>query len=143
MGCHLLSEEALLNPAVSQRKPRTSLLPLLVVLFVISYTLMVMLAIEQNSTITSQRWLIKQLLVDSTELSAMKGKAIQKHNADVQAEAQAQDRSKHQTQTPSTQAPTQESARTDNREKVRSGHPQHPPKPAADAADVRRALLAI
>jgi hypothetical protein len=139
----LLSQEALPNPTVSQNKSQTSLLPLLVVLFVISYTLMVLLAIEQNSTITSQRWLIKQLLVDSTELSAMKGKAIQKHNAEAQAEAQAQQRSKNQSQTPSTQAPTQESARTENREKVRSGHPQHPPKPASDAADVRRALIAI
>jgi hypothetical protein len=139
----LLSQEALLNPTVSQTKTRTTLLPLLVVLFVISYTLMVMLAIEQNSTITSQRWLIKQLLVDSTELSAMKGKAVQKHNAEVHTEAQAQERAKRPSQTPSAQAPAQESAKNDSRGKLRSEHPRHPPKPASDGADVRRALIAI
>ena len=112
------------------------------VLFVISYTLMVVLVIEQNSTITSQSWLIKQLLVDSKELSAMKGKAIQKQHADAQVQAQPQARSKNQSQTPSTQAPAQESARTEQG-KLRSVHPQHPPKPASDAADVRRALIAI
>jgi hypothetical protein len=139
----LLSQEALLDPTVSQNKSKTSLLPVLVVLFVISYTLLVVLVIEQNSTITSQSWLIKQLLVDSTELSAMKGKAKQKQHVDAQAQVEPQVRSKNQYQTPGTQAPAQESARTNNGEKLRSVRPQHPPKPASDAADVRRALIAI
>lgn len=47
-------------------------LPLLTVLFLISYGLMTMLIVEQGATIESQRALIKELFRDSTELSAAK-----------------------------------------------------------------------
>ena len=54
-------------------------LPLLTVLFLISYGLMVMLIVEQGNTIESQRLLIKQLFSDSAELSAMKGQQALQH----------------------------------------------------------------
>jgi hypothetical protein len=54
-----------------------SLLPLLVLLFVISYAMLTYLVVQQNATISSQRTLIHQLLGDSLELSAMKVKAMQ------------------------------------------------------------------
>ena len=57
------------------------MLPLLTALFLISYGLMTLLIVEQGSTIQSQRTLIQQLLGDSTELSALKGKAIQQAQA--------------------------------------------------------------
>jgi cytoskeletal protein RodZ len=135
----LLSQEALPNPAVCQNKSKSSLLPLLIVLFVVSYGLMVMLVIEQSNTITNQRWLIRQLFADSSELSSMKAKSIQKQNA----EAQAQTRSKAQSQAPSIQAQSEERASNEKAEKPRRVHPQHPPKPAADTMDARRALIAI
>jgi hypothetical protein len=111
-----------------------------VVLFVISYTLMVMLVIEQNSTITNQRWLIRQLFADSSELTAMKGKANQKRQAEAQAQAQGHPKTES-APAPSTQVPSQQSARTNSSEK--SMHRQLPPKPAADATDERRKLVAI
>lgn len=141
MGCHLLSQEAISSPTVSRSKSRASLLPLLVALFIISYSLMVLLVVEQNSTITNQRWLIKQLFADSSELSAMKAKAIQKRNSEPEAQSQASPKTK--AQAPSAQVPAQESARTQESSKPRRTHPEHPPKPASDAADVRRALVAI
>ena len=57
-------------------KKKRSLLPLLTVLFVISYGLMTMLIVEQGSVIQSQRNLIKVLGRDSTELWSARGKAI-------------------------------------------------------------------
>src|SRR5581483_6297308 len=59
---------------------RRSLLPLLTVLFIISYGLMTMLIVEQGNTIQSQRYLIQQLFSDSVELSSMKGKAAWEKN---------------------------------------------------------------
>jgi len=70
-------------------KRKHSLLPVLIVLFLISYGLMCLLAVEQDRTISSQRWMIRSLLGDSTELSNLKGKLIQKKYADAQAQAKA------------------------------------------------------
>lgn len=108
----------------------------------ISYGLMVMLVIEQSTTITNQRWLIRQLFADSSELSSMKAKAVQKQNAD----GQAQSRGKTQSQAPSIQAQSEERAGNGKRENPRRMQPQrheHPAKPASDTMDARRALIAI
>jgi len=143
----LLSENAVVNPPATPRKTKRSLLPILTVLFVVSYSLMVMLVVEQGSTITSQSWLIKQLFVDSTELTALKGKAVQKHNAELQAKSQAstqaQDQTKTKSQAPSPQVPAQNSVKERPAGQVRRTAPQHPPKPASDAMDARRALYSI
>jgi hypothetical protein len=100
---------------------------------------MVLLVVEQNSTITNQRWLIKQLFSDSSELTAMKAKAIQKRNSEPASQASP----KAKAQTPSTQVPSEESARTEESVKPRRVHPGHPPKPASDVSDARRALITI
>jgi len=135
-----------LNPPEEQRKNKHSLLPLLTVLFVISYSLMVMLVVEQGSTITSQSWLIKQLFADSTQLTALKSKALQEKNAPAQskarAETQAQGQSKAQSQDPSVQVPSHDHTMNGSR-KLEKSTPQHPPKPASDSADARRALRSI
>jgi hypothetical protein len=75
-------------------------LPLLSVLFLISYGLMTMLIVEQGRTIESQRALIRELFRDSTELSAVKTKAQQDRAQALSAQTQAPS-----TQAPSTQAP--------------------------------------
>ena len=62
-------------PVVAPKK-KGSLLPLLTVVFLISYGLMTMLIVEQNEAIQSQQSLIQVLLGDSKELWAMKGKAL-------------------------------------------------------------------
>jgi hypothetical protein len=99
-----------LQPEAKPKRKHT-LLPVLVVLFLISYGLMSMLAVEQDRTIASQRSLITALLSDSTELSNLKGKLFQKQYAEAQAQAKAGASSQAQTplsgipMTPMTQTP--------------------------------------
>src|SRR5271170_3619811 len=52
----------------------TAILPLLVILFVVSYSILTMLVFEQGQTIESQRTLIREMLKDSTQLATLKGK---------------------------------------------------------------------
>jgi hypothetical protein len=85
------------------------MLPVLVVLFLISYGLMTMLIIEQGRTIESQRALIHELYHDSAELAAVKSRTLQdsavvdtQHALAVQAPSSHN--SSHQIQPPSTQA---------------------------------------
>src|SRR5580765_1151411 len=80
-------------------------LPLLTVLFMISYGLMTMLIIEQGQTIESQRALIRELFRDSSELSATKMKAVEERNH-AQALAQNPSSQNPSSQNPSTQAPS-------------------------------------
>src|SRR5215470_1706466 len=75
-------------------KRKRALLPLLVVLFLISYGLLTMLVVEQNKTIASQRTLIHLLFKDSLHLSALRKAERQKAHAaqgipasDLQADA--------------------------------------------------------
>src|SRR5580693_3630432 len=76
-GCHLttLFGYTAVMPISVPKKKRT-LLPLLTVVFLLSYGLMTMLIVEQGSVIQSQRNLIKILMRDSTELWGMRGKAV-------------------------------------------------------------------
>jgi len=137
-------------PAPPKRKH--SLLPVLIVLFIISYGLMCLLAVEQDRTISSQRWMIRSLLSDSTELSSLKGKMVQKQYADAQAQAKAGSRSQAQppmTQVPSTQAPmTQDkpgaaAQSSHNAGKSRKTMPPKPPLGISDVVDGRRILGTI
>jgi hypothetical protein len=59
--------------SVPETSKKRGWLPVLTVLFLISYGLMTMLIIEQGSTIESQRALIRELFRDSSELTKMKG----------------------------------------------------------------------
>lgn len=84
-------------------------LPVLTVLFLISYGLMTMLIIEQGSTIESQRALIRELFRDSSELTKMKGldkAAVAEQQAPV---AKAQNSQTAVTRTPSSQTPSTQS----------------------------------
>src|SRR3984957_6934828 len=81
-------------------------LPLLTVLFLISYGLMTMLIVEQGRTIESQRALIRELFRDSTELSSVKMKAVQDSAQSSSAKSQTPVTRNPSSQIPSTQAPT-------------------------------------
>lgn len=59
------------------QKPKHTLLPLLVALFIVSYGILTMLVVEQGRTIQSQRGLIMDLFNDSNELIHLKGKLAQ------------------------------------------------------------------
>jgi hypothetical protein len=126
--------------------PRKKLgwLPLLTVLFMISYGLMTMLIVEQGQTIESQRALIRELFRDSTELSATKMKAVEEHRH-PQALAQNPSSQNPSTQAPMRQAPSSQAGpqqRAQNQLKPKADF-QMPSKPAADLADHRRALITI
>jgi hypothetical protein len=162
---------ALAAPKTS--KKRYSLLPVLTVLFVISYSLMTVLIVEQGSLIQSQGSVIKVLLRDSVELWGMKGKA----NADKQI-AKAQGQTLEQgpstqppahsqspqipaAQSPSNQTPSNQTSSsqssstaapstqgvqqhaTSRAGKAAKPGTQAPPIPAADLVDHRRALVTI
>jgi hypothetical protein len=119
----------------TQPKPKLSLLPLLTILFLVSYSLMTLLIVEQGSTIQSQRTMIRQLMGDSTELSALKGKMVRD-----QATAKAQ--------TPSPQEPPPDPTHDKTRKqtpahKAHRPVPERPTMPAGDLVDVRRNLHSI
>ncbi len=122
------------------------MLPVLTVLFLVSYGLMTLLIVEQGTTIQAQRSLIQQLLSDSTELSALKGKAkLAEQAAQAQNQtAQAQPQSDPELQAPSTQAAPVDKTRSANKGgKVQRPQPERPPMPASDIADSRRSLMSI
>src|ERR1700737_764340 len=67
------------NYSAESVAPRTTkqpaaILPLLVILFIVSYGILTMLVFEQGQTIESQRSLIHEMLKDSTQLATLKGK---------------------------------------------------------------------
>ena len=107
---------------------KQSWLPLLTVLFLISYGLMTMLIVEQGQTIESQRSLIRELFRDSQELSAVK--RAQQEGARGQAaqtQTPAQNRSSQNRSTqypsnenPSTQAPSRQHRKMERRKKLPS-----------------------
>jgi hypothetical protein len=126
-------------------------LPLLTILFMISYGLMTMLIVEQGRTIESQRALIRELFRDSTELSAVKLKALQEARAAALAQNPS---SQTQNQTPSTQTPSTQAQgkapsshvipqqRAQNQAKPKS-QLQMPSRPASDLQDARRAVIML
>ena len=169
-GCHLTtlfgSTSGIAIAAPKNPKKKYSLLPVLTVLFVISYSLMTMLIVEQGSVIQSQGSLIKTLMHDSVELWGMKGK----FNAGKIAQAQAAVRSPlaqtpsaqlqsnqvqsnqvQSNQTPSTQAPSVQTPSTQGIQQHSSSRTgklakpatKAPPVPADDLVDHRRALVTI
>jgi hypothetical protein len=132
----------------AKAKRKHSLLPTLIVLFLVSYGLMCLLAVEQDKTIAAQRSLITSLLGDSTELSHLKGKIFQdqhpRQDAGSSSRAQqpltqAPSAEAPMTQTPMTQdAPAGSSQRNHNAGKVRKSLPAKPPLGIADIVDGRR-----
>ena len=67
-------------------KPKRTLLPVLIALFVVSYGLLTMLVVEQARTIDSQRSLIGLLFDDSVQLASLRSKAIYKQNSAARAQ---------------------------------------------------------
>ena len=143
---NLLPENAGLTPT-EKPKSKHSMLPLLVVLFLVSYGLLTLLVVEQGRTIDAQRYLIRQLFHDSTQLSALRGQAIAQERAKAEAQAQAKKRAKAKAQaeaeTPSSQAVPREEASRKPNGKLRRPLPQRPPEDASEPTDGRRALITI
>ena len=134
-GCQLTTVSEV---QVTPRRKR-GLMPVLTVLFVLSYCLMTLLIMEQAKTIESQRSLIQALFGDSLELTSIKGKAAEEKGAKARAEAQAKAQGQAQAVDPKSQ---QEQSKDNSRAgKTKRRMLEKPPKPAADGDDVRRTLL--
>ena len=151
-------------------KRKRTLLPLLVVLFLISYGLLTMLVVEQNKTIASQRTLIHLLFKDSLHLSALRKAERQKAHAaqgipasDLQADAktpsakipviqvpqdQVQQDQVQQEKSPSAQVPSvkpklQDGGKMDHKQKAQKKTPNRPPAEVTDPSDMRRVSFSI
>lgn len=145
-GTAAQSSEMPTAPAATPKKH--GWLPLLTVLFLISYGLMTMLIVEQGQTIESQRALIRELFRDSTELSAVKLKAQEERNQAARARSAVTQNPS--SQTPSTQAPTKQAPSTQAVPQHRAQNQakpkvqfQMPSRPASDLEDSRRTLITI
>ena len=91
--------------AATKHKRKLTALPLLVVLFVISYLLLTKLVIEQDKTIDSQRSMIHMLFKDNVYLSR-----LHKHAGALSKKPKSQDHSQLQAQNPASQNAASESA---------------------------------
>ncbi len=136
--------------AIPDPKRKITLLPLLTVLFVISYGLMTLLIVEQGRTIQSQSNMIKILLPESRELWGLRGKAIAEKNSMQAPSTQEQPCVRTPSaQNPSTQvAPMQvPSTQTPRHHSSGAGKSAKPetqlPAPASDLTDQRRSLVTI
>lgn len=130
-------------------------LPLLTVLFLISYGLMTLLIVEQGQTIESQRALIRELFHDSTELSAVRKtqqdqvpapSAKTQSSVTQHPSTQRQSNQNPSTQAPNTQAPSSQAGPqhgTQNQAAKQKPQFRMPSKPASDLVDDVRTLITI
>lgn len=131
---------------VAARKSQpVALLPLLVILFIVSYAILTLLVFEQGQTIESQRGLIRQLLKDSTQLASLKSKLAREDGKQVHEKASAE--ADHKDVNPGsaaagTKGPEPEKETKRPGKSARSTK-EIPGKPAADLEDVRRSTRVI
>jgi hypothetical protein len=124
-------------------------LPLLTVLFCISYGLMTMLIVEQGATIESQRALIRELLRDSMELAAVKLRAQQEGilagSRPAPSPKTQAPLTQNQPSAPSPQAPAQRSPsfQAGPQHRKQKQQLQAPSRRATSLVDERRALIRI
>jgi len=125
-------------------------LPLLVILFIVSYGILTMLVFEQGKTIESQRSLIREMLKDSTQLATLKGKLARDDSKRSQDKASAQAPAEHKDADSGNADPGNSAAgaKGADKETKRPGKSAHstkeaPRRPAADMEDVRRCTRVI
>jgi len=149
--------------AAAKRKRKLTALPLLVVLFVISYLLLTKLVIEQDKTIDSQRSMIHMLFKDNLYLSRPHKHEELSKKTKTPASSQLQtkippsqdpasENSSNQassTQIPSTQVPSSKLGSQTNAKAQRKGRkaekaiPVSPPAELTDPSDQRRTSFSI
>ncbi len=127
-----------------QKHSRGALLPLLVVLFLVSYGILTLLVVEQGRTIESQRSLLREMLKDSTQLAALKGKLAREDSTQSHEKPAVQNEQKEAVSgsSPSV-APKAPSKETKRPGKSARTLKEIPEKPAADLQDVRRSTRVI
>jgi hypothetical protein len=125
--------------AAQKTNRSAAMLPILVVLFVLSYVILAMLVFEQGQTIESQRGLIREMLKDSSQLASIKGKLARDESQRSQEKASAPASSQPQ------KDPAPKASLKDPRHPGKSARTmrQAPGKPASDLEDVRRSTRVI
>jgi hypothetical protein len=127
-----------------QTKTRNVLLPLLVVLFIVSYGILTLLVVEQGQTIEAQRSLLREMLKDSRQLATLKDKLAREVAVQTpqKGSPQAQQKEVPAESVPglAPKAPAKETKRPTKSARVRKETPE---KPAADLQDVRRSTREI
>jgi hypothetical protein len=126
-----------------QKTSRTTMLPLLIVLFLVSYAILTLLVVEQGRTIESQRGLLREMLKDSTQLAALKGKLAMAEAKRAQEKAAAKPEQKGPDSGNSGAAPKKDNRDTKRRGKSAHSQKEIPQRPAADLEDVRRSTRVI
>jgi hypothetical protein len=136
---------------VVRRKRKLTALPLLVVLFVISYSLLTRLVIEQDKTIDAQRSLIHQLFHDAishskSEKHARKAPPVQVPMVEIPSNQlqsnQVQSNQVQPNQAQSGQVGPQANAKTARKPRRRVS-PFSPPAQLTDPSDMRRVTFSI
>ena len=133
--------------------PRTTtragaILPLLVILFIVSYGILTMLVFEQGQTIESQRGLIHEMLKDSTQLATLKNKLARDDNKRFQDKPSVEANHKDMDSGNPEAGIKGLDGKGLDKETKRPGKSAHsmktvPGKPAADLEDVRRSTRVI
>lgn len=126
-----------------KKTSRTALLPLLIVLFLMSYAILAMLVIEQGRTIESQRGLLREMLKDSNQLAAMKSKLANAEAKRSQNKTTAEAEPKEPDSGNSGAAPKGSGKNAKRPGKASRSMKEIPQKPAADLEDVRRSTRVI
>ena len=127
----------------SQKKSRTAMLPLLIVLFLVSYAILTLLVVEQGRTIESQRSLLRELLKDSTQLAALKGKLANAEAKRSQDKTAVEPEQKEPDSGNSGAAPKKNNKDAKRPGKSARSQKEIPQRPAADLEDVRRSTRVI
>ena len=120
-----------------------AVLPLLVILFVVSYGILTTLVFEQGQTIESQRSLIREMLKDSTQLAALKGKLARDDGKGLHDKAAVQADHKDAESANSAAGAKGPEKETKRPGKSARSTKEVPGKPAADLEDVRRSTHVI
>ncbi len=128
--------------AIQKAERPSGMLPILVVLFAFSYVILTLLVVEQGRTIESQRGLIREMLIDSNQLAALRSKVARDEMLRKSPAVAGPSAPAKQQRIP---LDTPKAAGKDGR---RAGKPSRqtkdaPGKPASDLEDVRRATHTI
>jgi flagellar basal body-associated protein FliL len=126
-----------------RKASRTALLPLLIVLFLVSYAILAMLVLEQGRTIESQRGLLREMLRDSNQLAALKSKLANAEAKRTQDKPAAETEQKEPAARNSVAAPKKSEKSAKRSGKSTKSLKEIPEKPAADLEDVRRSTRVI
>ena len=133
----------LLAPSAEpKKKSRSILLPVLIVLFLLSYSLLTALVVFQGRTIESQRALLREMLKDSNQLADLKVK-IAREQAAKQAQAPVPQAPPEQKDPVVNKAPKSAEKDTRPQGKTTRSLKSVPGKPAADLEDVRRSTRVL